>query len=284
MLILTLTSNKNLKIKNAGFTLLEVIISITILSFIMISVITIQNQSQESTDRIIAEDKNWLQVETAFSRLEWDFSHIYSPLYYSHEMKNDQLLTEDEQEAFNIMTLPYSENENFAFLSYDAHPVPIIKHEQKSSFEFFTTSNRRKFKNIKQSNYAWVRYDIQDLESEDSDQPQKVLVRYFYPDNPFIAETIPWDNVKGQILLRNITSLKFEFWDRLQRKWFDDLTLVQNGQYKLSAVKVIIDWLDLYGQKYKFERIFRPLFPHFEPEDMYKLERRTQAPLPKGSN
>lgn len=264
-----------------GFTLMEVLIAITILSFIMISIITIQDNGMATKDRVIAEDRDWLQVETAFSRVEWDFSQIHSPLYYSHEMRLNESSTEQEQEVYGMLTAPFMNNENFAFPSYDGHPVPIFRIEDGSSLTFFTSSNRRKFKNIKQSNFAWVRFRLESLEDEnnenDKDRKTKALVRYFYPDDPFAGDPIPWDDIKGQVLLRNIEDIKFEVWDRMQRKWQENLDVVANGKHKIEGLKITLNWLDKDDNKYEFMRIFRPLQPYFEPEDMYKLQRENSS-------
>lgn len=282
--MLTLLFKRSSIFNYFGFSLIEVMISITILAAISLSIVTIQEDAQNSKEAIVAEDKDWLQVETAFARFEWDISHIFSPLYYSHAMRNDQLQTEEEQEAYNIIVEPYATNENFAFPSYDAHPVPIFKFENKNTFEFFTTSNRRKFRNSKQSNYAWVRYTIEDFSEKNTDKTTKALVRYFYADNPFTADAIAWDKIKAQILLRNVENLKFEFWDNSQRKWFNGLDLIQDGAHKLDAVKVILEWLSKDNQKLKFERIFRPLFLNFKPENMYQFNKKNNPNNPQTIN
>ena len=274
--MLTLVSRTN----QFGFSLIEVMISITILAAISLSIVTVQEDAQNSKEIILSEDKDWLQVETAFARLEWDISHVFSPLYYSHAIRIDQLQTEEEQEAYNILAEPYATNENFAFPSYDAHPVPIFKFENKNTFEFFTASNRRKFKNSKQSNYAWVRYSLESFEVKDSNKSTKAIVRYFYADNPFGADAIPWDKVKAQVLLRNVEKLRFEFWDKTQRKWFDNISLINNGSHIIHAVKVKIEWIAKDESKYSFERIFRPLFLNFQPEDMYQLQRKASQTNP----
>ena len=257
-----------------GFTLMEVLIAITILSFIMVSIITIQDNGIATKERVLVEDRDWLQVETAFSRLEWDFSQIHSPLYYSHEMRISENSTEQEQEVYQMLTAPYMNNDNFAFPSYDGHPVPIFRLENKNTITFFTTSNRRKFKNIKQSNFAWVRYSVEELESDEGSQSNKnkALVRYFYPDNPFTPEPIPWDDLKGQVLLRNIENLTIEMWDRDQAKWQENMDIIKNGKYKIEGLKVTLNWIDKDNNPYEFVRILRPLQPHFEPEDMYQLQ------------
>jgi prepilin-type N-terminal cleavage/methylation domain-containing protein len=280
---------KDIFTNDQGFTLMEVLIAITILSFIMVSIITIQDNGIATKERVILEDRDWLQVETAFSRLEWDFSQIHSPLYYSHEMRPSPNPTEQEQEVYSMLTAPYMNNDNFAFPSFDGHPVPIFKLEDKNTLTFFTTSNRRKYKNIKQSNFAWVRFKLEKLDANqednnDSPKDTMALVRYFYPDNPFSNEVIPWEDLKGQVLLRNIVDIKFEMWDRELRKWQENMDVIKDGAHKIQGLKVTLNWMDKDENKYQFVRIFRPLQPHFEPEDMYKLKLNDSTTLPNSDN
>ena len=75
--------------KSQGLTLIDTIISITILSFIMVSVISVTNDSVNHKEIIINEDRELLQIETAFDRLNWDFSQIYTPLYHTQAFRID---------------------------------------------------------------------------------------------------------------------------------------------------------------------------------------------------
>lgn len=259
-------------INQTGFTLLEVMIAITILAFIMISVVSIQNNSQEAKDRVVTEDQNFLQVETAFARIEWDFSQIYTPLYFSHEMRQFEFSNNEENEAFNRLNEPYTSNDNFSFLNYDGLPVPSNKNPEKSELIFFTMSNRRKIKNSKASHYAWVRYELESPKKSDSKEGDN-LVRRVFTKNPFTSERIEWEDVKGQVLLRNVTKLNFEFWNPASKKWVDNFDLIKNGKNIIYGLKVKMKWIDIDEIENEYVRVFRPLFPRFSPEDMYQLRK-----------
>lgn len=281
------SKKNNLLLSQLGFTLLEVLIAITVLSFIMLGIVSITDSSDQKAKRVIAEDIDLLQVETAMSRLEWDISHSYSPLYFSHEMRPVNGLTPSEGEVYNSLIDRYSTNERFAFPSFDAYPVPNNVHESKESFTFFTNANRRKFKNSKQSHFAWIRYEIVSERSLDESHrlteeeipPQrkeaqggdKILVRKVLADNVFDREPFEWDRVKSQILLRNVEKLVFEFWNPANRKWTENLSTIQNGQHIIRGMKLTLEWIDYTGVKRTFIRIFRPLYPNFQPEDLYQF-------------
>ena len=207
-----------------GFSLIEVMVAIAILSFIVMAIVSVTGSSQDTAVRVVEEDRQILQVETAMSRLEWDISQIYSPLYFSHAMEPTGL-NETQGQAYNQMIEGYATNPRFAFPSYEGLPVPIYASEDKNSFTFFTTSNRRKFRNVKQSHFAWVRYSLKDPaevgspregeigEEEEEEETGMVLTRKFVAEDVFNQEEIQWDDVKSQALLRNIEKLVFEFWN-----------------------------------------------------------------------
>jgi prepilin-type N-terminal cleavage/methylation domain-containing protein len=268
----------NRQYHQAGFTLVEILIAITILSFVMLSIITITDSSITTKDRVIAEDEQYMQVETALSRMDWDISQAYSPLYFSHEMK-PQNLTQDEGEAYNRLIQEYQNNDRFAFPSYDALPVPIYKADNKNSLTFFTSSNRRKLQNIKQSHFAWVYYGIEndDAVNTSDGMAKGVLVRKFEAHDVFNNTAVDWSRIKSQVLLRNVENIKFEFWNPSTQKWVDSLDVVKHGKHLFRGVKLTLEWIDPTGNKAEIIRVFRPLMPNFEAEDMYKLERESNA-------
>ena len=95
----------------------------------------------------------------------------------------------------------------------------------------------------------------------------------------FNPNDVPWDDIKTQVLLRRVDNIFFEFWNPKTQKWSDNLETIEQGIHKIHAVKMGIKYFDNSQNELYSERIFRPLFPDFVPEDMYKfLKPRTQNP------
>ena len=97
------------------------------------------------------------------------------------------------------------------------------------------------------------------------------------PHDVFHKESIAWDDVKSQILLRNVESVNYEFWNPKTRKWVDNLDIIEQGNHLFRGVKILLKWIDPDGIEVDIIRVFRPLFPNFTPEDMYKLETQSDA-------
>lgn len=254
-----------------GFTLIEVLIAVTLLSFVMLGIITVSENSLQTKERVTSEDNKLLQIETALDRLEWDISHMYSPLYFSILMApNSQDPTSIE--AYNNFMNKYQENERFNKVSYESLPIPRNKIDD-TAFSFFTLANRRKFSNQKQSSFAWVQYDLSAAENDDqkSIQGTSYLVRQFLADDVFSPSPIPWDKVKKQVLLKNVDSLKFNFWDNKTKKWQESLTTIRNGENIIYGIKIILKIKENEEEIKTIERVYRPLFPYFKSENYYQL-------------
>ena len=264
-----------------GFTLMEVMIAITVLAFITIAIVTIQDNSRTTKDRVVEEDKDWLQVETAFSRFQWDFTQIYSPLYFDHEVQIDSYAPEYEQMDQSKTINSSINNNKFKKVSYNGLPIPIIDYKDKTTITFFTTSNRRKVRDMKQSHFAWVQYSLEDNEdAPENSKADQMWVRRFKPEDPFNPEDFNWDETRSQVLLRNIKKLAIEYWHPQRKKWVDNhTTLPDSGQFMIRGIRLKMEWVNKNGFEETFVRVYRPNFPNFEPENMYQLK----VPLDPGT-
>ncbi len=274
--------------KNAGFSILEVLISVTILSFIMMGVISVTGDSTTTKERVIAEDKENLQIEMAFARFDWDFTQIYSPAYFSNKFEKPftppgQSTNDESKKSYDVVMSRFSTNKRFPFPNQDGLPIPKFSSD-KSTFIFFTTSNRRKIENSKESHFGWVKYAIETpKDRQDEDKKGDNLVRYFLAGDPFGKDELNWDDVKGHVLMEGITSFKISFWDREKRDFVDSLNLLPDGENKIWGVKMTIGWIDASEIEREDIRVFRPLWPFFKPEDLNKLAQQEYSKQQKAN-
>lgn len=290
-----------------GFSLLEILIAVALLSVLSLGVINITEDAANTKDRTQEVNESNLQIETAMSRLEWDFLQIYSPLYFSTVMNmnpnanvntgtntgdtstggtqttgNTQGGTPPQanpylQQYYEQLIQRFERNEHFRAVSREGLPIPRFYAPEKDVFEFFTSSNRRKLENQKQSHFGWVRYSLapQDQTEEEEKNPEmpkglKSLVRYYTSDDPYSDKRInieDEDRIKPGVLLRNVEKLEFQFWDFQRRKWETSLRNIQDGESIIRGIKVLITWYDNFGTKRSTARIFRTHWPMVTPQD-----------------
>ncbi len=250
------------QIDQQGFTLVEILIAIVLLSFLMIGVFSITDNSATTIERVTREDADFAQVGTVINRLEMDFSQLYSPLYFS-ALQSDQA---DPKNPYAKTTV--ARNKVFPNYSETGHPVPLIEQPSPQELIFFTSSNRKKIPNSKESHFAWVYYQLRsmptDVTEEREGEPRKgsnQLIRKIIATNPY-DEDLDWDKVRAQPLLNYVKDFKILFWSAKKEKFVESLSDSEN-KLIIRAVQVIITRFDENNLEEEITRIFRPLWPVF---------------------
>jgi type II secretory pathway pseudopilin PulG len=243
-----------------GLTLLEIMISIALLGFVMIGVVAIIDNSQNTKDRIVIQDRDNLQIEMALNRLEWDFSQMWSPLYFSQRFQGN--LDPNANPGIEEVRFLYDNHPRFRSPSRDGIPIPIFKALTKDDFIFLTASNRRRSENQAQSHFMWVRYFLGDSvifdESSGQDRNTKSLQRQVFADDPWAKEEFPIDTTKAAVLLENVENLEFKFWNKGTLKWEDNLRSIRDGESLVRGVQLSLKWKDSSGIERETIRYFRP--------------------------
>lgn len=243
-----------------GFTLIEVLISITILSFLMSYVYTIVDGSSRAKDTITKEDRELMDIERALDRIGIDFSQIDSPLYYSpvyRKPKNTPSFGQGPKP--NLPDL----SDSFPQLSHFGKPVPN-KESSKTEFFFLSNANRRRLQDVKQGRGVWIKYS---LESSDKSRGGYQLVRQFMAENVYNPE-VDWDSVEEQPLLNNVKSLSFEFWDPGKKKFVSSIRELNNYKDMLRLIRLKIEWVgEGEGDSAirEITRSYRALWPKYDP-------------------
>lgn len=272
--------------KEKGFTLLEILIAIVILSFITFGVVQITEDAVNTKDRTLKINEDNLQIETALARMEWDFSQIYSPLYFSGPMtfpnpQNSEGNPEinSQQNYLNMyreqMRSRFQTSQHFSSVSSEGIPIPRFFAPEKNILEFMTSSNRRKTQNTLQTHYAWIRYGLEEAKLDtDFERNERIpsnvknLIRYVANSDAWRDERIDTediDNMKKAVILENVESLEFDFWDLEKRKWESTLRNIKDGESILRGVRMKLTWYDESGNKRELTKVFRPHWPLVTP-------------------
>jgi len=256
-------SNQHPRLKNPqGFTLVEVMISITILMFISFATYKMVDSNTDTKDRVVKEDRQTVQSLTAIGRLDSDISQMYNPLYSSAKMAPTASTGADI----------YSDNASNANGAFDGKAatgalIPQFKSEDKSTLIFLTLANRRKVADTKESRFAWVKYSLRAMEPDpenpdDNTAGLSELVRQTITTDIF-NPTQDWSKPKFQVVMEKIKSLEFSFWDERGKKYTTSLQELNENKNLIRSLKVSIVWIDDDKNEQKIEKAFRVLFPYF---------------------
>lgn len=262
-----------------GFTLLEVLIALTLLAMMMVFVYQMISSSTETKDRIMEDDRDLMALEFALYRIELDISQIYSPLFHSGLKAIDSSLYEEENQTLDKQDQPiegaYQATPKFPAMTARGHLVPAVENEDKSTFIFFTASNRRKVQDSKQSRYAWIKYSLDSDEKTEEDKIKEELtgavrgeyriVRQIVTENIYSPEH-QWEKVREQVLLRSVKSLEFTYWSEENEKFVSSLRELNNKANSLRMVKLNMVYINNSGNEVEIERIFRVSWPYFDPQ------------------
>ena len=193
--ILTLSYNNK-----KGFSLVEVLISIAILSFMMIGFNSIISSTARNTTTMTEEDRETFDTEISIDRMKKDYLHIYTPAFIfpskSRKKNKDNEASDDTQS-----------HPNFPATSDQGHLFPLFNYN-KDSLLIFTSTNIRKHKDSKESEYAWVYYALKPKDEILRPEAQYELHRTFVNTNIYDpALDIPAE--KSYLFIDNIKKLEF---------------------------------------------------------------------------
>ncbi len=245
-----------------GFTLIEVLIAIMLLAFVSLYTFKMVSTSIDTKDIVLKEDQEIVQGLTAISRIDSDFSQMYSPLY-SYSKSNPT------QDTSNLYQDTSPASGNFNGKTKNGQLIPQIQTIDKSTIVFFAAANRRKVSDVKESRFAWIKYSLRKMENlNDEDNKTKTnagefeLIRQTVGTNIYSNDT-DWSEVKSQVLMNNVKSVEFSFWDERAKKFTSSLQDLNENKFMLRSMKMNLIWIDENNHDQHIEKIYRISFPYF---------------------
>ncbi len=285
--------NSKFNIISSGFSLLEVLVSLMILSILMVFVLQTVRDSIDSKYRFVRDNNDFLQIHTAMERIIRDFEEFYSPIFYELDEKTakkiKRKITQENIKEFgqdpNEDEKKKDENEDeegpsskrFSQFTYTSKLVPLFLSESKSELVFFTKSNRRRLENSKQSSYAWVRYSLSDSKNKSDDDEAssgKTLYRQILNENIYDYE-FNWDQIEKQVLAENIEDISYEFWDKEKEKFTDKVEFLKYpDNLAPRLIKVSLKWITSSESFVEEEHFIRVNIPYFNTIEDYEENLR----------
>jgi len=262
-----------MKVSNQnGFTLLEVLISMALLAIMMVSIVTITNSGIDTKEKILAEDNEMTQSETALARISDDIYQIYSPLYFSTK----EGARKKRYDGTGLTPkIKFNPSEKFPAVSSKGQPIPYLDSPDRQTLVFFTNANRRKIKGSKESNYAWIKYTLRNMEGERNPEAPYELIRYFDPKNIY-DQNFKFDDMKASVLLKNIKSMELSYWDMERKKFVDTIREISSDSKIITGIEFKLVWIDKLGLERVTKRIFTPQWPNQKPPSAEEEEESQQ--------
>ncbi|MDD0852296.1 prepilin-type N-terminal cleavage/methylation domain-containing protein [Halobacteriovorax sp. GB3] len=255
-----------------GFSLLEVLVGLFLITFISMGMISTIDTVTTNLDTLSDEDPPYYQVESFFQKIQQDINAIYTPLYYTVEQSSKA--SSDENSSYDQRAKAYDNSETFPKVAQDARPIPLLDSPEKNTLIIYTSNHRRVLKNSKQSNYSWIRYSVTDMEKSPDDEYEdknkdynQRIVRTSIAENVY-APQFDWDSQKKITLLENVKQLQFLFWKKdegsigIKGKFVDNIKLLNGKAPRLFKVKVL--WSNPGLGPREFNRVFRVQWPNFD--------------------
>ena len=221
------------------------------------------DSSTDTKEKVVKEDKILLQTLLAVSRIDSDFTQIYSPLYsYSKASP----ITDNN--AYQDSSVPRG---SFDGKVKSGMIIPQFKSEDKSSIVLFTSANRRKVADTKESRYTWVKYSLRSPEktnsqSDDEDKNHssagQEIIRQTVSSNIY-ANDINWSEAKAQVLLTQVKSLEFSFWDERAKKFQTSIQDLNEIKNQLRSIRMQMVWIDEDNHEQKVDKTYRVGYPVF---------------------
>lgn len=253
----------------SGFTLVEVLIAIVLMSFVAFTTLQITDSSINTKENVTKEDREIVQVVTLMNRLDADFSESYSPLYFeAKESPNVSASANNLDEPSNDLSY-FESNKNFYARTKSGYLIPHFTAEDKGSVIFLATAHRRRMEGKKESRFVWIKYSTRTSTPEEDDTEEKraelELIRQVFVSDIYSKE-VDWSKITPQIVLNNIKELEFQFWDERTKKFTANVNDLNENRYSIRSMKVAFTWVDPTKNEQYFEKSFRTLYPYFNPK------------------
>ena len=285
---------ENILRSEQGFSLIEVLIAIVILSFLMLSIYQIIDNSSESNFRIKNEDRALIQFESAMNIIQTDIEYMYTPLFYETDKKADEAAY---KKAFlspqGAGTSDYRVDESYGetnqlgeyYIGYSASNIPIPKfiNENKTSIAFLTSAGRRLVKDTKQSNLYWVIYELRDNPEPINKEAPYILTRATVRQDLY-NPNLDLKDAKAHPILDNVKTLEFNFFNTESKKFVESTRLLDNDLNTPRLIKVEVETEGPKGDSLFANRVFRPLFPLLDTKEILKKKYvKDKSQTPTGS-
>lgn len=221
-----------MKLRSPGFTLLEVLLALTIFSLIALTTSHQVNVIRNTKESALGQIEQYDAMRSAVAIMRQDIQQAF------HKRRSD--LGEELQNALNR-----------------GAPAPHTLLDGRPNQLIFTSLSHR--------NYYATRPDGQQAEIsyflEDTGNNQSVLLKR----ESSLIDALPFEGGSIYRLIENVTQLEFKYWDNKLSKWTDDWNSdagVTKDLFPLAIKMKLATWDKKLKREISLETTFKLSFPN----------------------
>ena len=198
----------------AGFTLLEVLISMAVLVFISFSIYQATIQTYKLRDSLSTEGGFHNGIRLSMSLMQRDFSLIYSPIIGVPEKKSNP---GDPPPNLNVDNLDLSmQYWSPAIDETGIRPSHFIGTDTRVSF--ISASHIRIYRDSAESEFAKISYELKSDQKKDAKSGTSVLIKT-ESSNVFLADNSPDTYKHSYDILSGIRKFSYTYYKRDGNTW-----------------------------------------------------------------
>ncbi len=282
---------KLIRNRTAGFTLIEVMISIVLLVMISMSIYQATTQTFRYRAKIIIEGDFYGGIRLAMGLLDRDISALFSPVNmnpktfakapsangfvpnaeFPSRRRADAPAIDPQFEAAQAAQLAELQNSPLGQTSdywLGATDLTAIRPSRfigtENRLQFISASHMRVYKNSMESEFAKIVYEIRDEKDSDLGDNVKILVKIEDP-NAFDDEDKRAKDAKIYPLLPGIKSFTYSYYRRDKKAWertWDSNRDDMKGLYP-DLIKLTLEVGGLNKLNFRGTYMFKPEMPFY---------------------
>lgn len=270
---------------NQGFTLIEILISITLLVVISISIYQSTTQTYRYRDVLVREGDFYNSIRLSMGMMERDVALLFSPVSMNPNQKSPLTASQPGDSdpfapgANDPLPVPqqpdaaYEQLMQSELAQVSDHWLPVTdKSASRASrfvgeaqkLTFISSSHQRLYKNYPESEFAKIAYELRDDRSEDAMEGTKILFKIEDP-NAFDDIEKREKTAKAYPILPGVKSLKFRFYRKDKKVWETKWDNSKDDQKDLypDLVEISLEVSAAGRQNFSGTYIFKPEMPFY---------------------
>lgn len=255
----------------SGFTIIEILIAIVLLTFISLGIYQATNNAFRIRNVLTTQGDFYNEIRLAMGILGKDISQIFNPKVFQPKeektttpSKGSAVPKDDRQKEFDLRR-KLEESVGPAANYETRHWSPMmdevgIRHSKflgdSETVSFLSSTNFRVYKDSKESIFTKIDYRLDDDPSEDRIEGTRMLVKV---ENPNAFDVSGNDEKFNRVypLIRGVKEMKLRYYHQEKDKWHSKWDSTQSDFKEIFPDIVELSLTVLGGDRIQYEGTYR---------------------------